>query len=312
MASLVSVICSAGMPTGERVDIVRRRFSGGEGPRFALVAGIRGDTPEGVRAAHTVVTILQAHHEKIQGTIDVYPCVNPLAAHRGMRHWPFFDQDLNRRFPGREDAHAPDRVAWQLVQDLQGVDQLVEVRGAHAAFTEALQAQVRGSDDAAAELARHANVEVVWRRRPGPAAPSTLVYQFPNSIVLEGGTGNRLTAGVSETLANGVINMLNVLGVFPDECLPFHWAGVTRPETVGDKRVHRLRASVSGLFLPLQGPWALVDQGDPIGEIVDPIGGRVLEKLVAPEAGHVLAIRDQPVVFPGSMAARLVEGRKDG
>jgi len=312
MASLVSVICSAGMPTGERVDIVRRRFSGGEGPRFALVAGIRGDTPEGVRVAHSVASVLQEHHERLKGTVDIYPCVNPLAAHRGTRRWPFFDQDLNRRFPGRESAHAPDRVAWQLVKDLQGVDELVEVRGAHPAFTEALQAQVKEADEKAAGLARHANVEVVWRRHPGPAAPSTLVYQFPNAIVLEGGTGNRLTPGISEALANGVLNLLNVLGVLPDECLPFHWAGVTRPAVVRDEHVHRLRASVSGLFLPTLRPWAQVAAGDLIGEIVDPIGGRLLERIEAPAGGRVLAIREQPVVLPGSMAARVVEEVADG
>ncbi len=307
MASLVSVICTAGMPTGERVDIVRRRFSAGDGPRIALVAGVRGDTPEGVRVAHSVASVLQENHERLQGCVDIYPCVNPLAAHRGIRHWPFFDQDLNRRFPGREHAHAPDRVAWQLVKDLQGVDELVEVRGAHSAFTEALQAQVRDTDVRAAETARHCNVEVVWRRQPGPAAPSTLVYQFPNAIVLEGGTGNRLTAGVAESLANGVLNLLNVLGILPDECLPFHWAGVTRPEVVGDDRVHRLRASVGGLFLPMKRPWSTVEGGELIGEIVDPIGGRTLERVESPASGHVLAIREQPVVLPGSMAARVVE-----
>ena len=65
MSSMLTVICSAGMPTGERVDIVRRRFSNGEGPRVALVAGVRGDTPEGIRVAHIVASYLQEHHDKI-------------------------------------------------------------------------------------------------------------------------------------------------------------------------------------------------------------------------------------------------------
>ena len=311
MASLVTVICSAGMPTGERVDIVRRRFTNGDGPRVALVAGVRGDTPEGVRVAHIVASHLQEHHDQINGTVDVYPCVNPLAAHRGIRRWPFFDQDLNRRFPGRSGAHAPDQVAAKLVEDLAGVQQLVEVRGAHPAFTEALQAQVRGGDQEAAELARHTNVEVVWARNPGPAAPSTLVYQFPRSIVLEGGTGNRLTAGIAESLANGVLNLLNVLKVLPDDALPFHWAGVARPKLVKDAEVQRLRAEVGGLFLPVVRPWGPVGQGDLIGEVVDPIGGRLLEEVRSPIAGRVLALREQPVVLPGTMVARVVAGEGD-
>jgi uncharacterized protein len=312
MSSFLTVICSVGMPTGERVDVVRRRFSNGEGARIAIVAGVRGDTPEGVRVAHIVASHLQEHHDKINGTIDIYPCVNPLAAHRGMRRWPFFDQDLNRRFPGRPGAHAPDQVAFQLVEDLQGIDQLIEVRGANPAFTEALQAQVRHTDLAAVELARHANVEVVWARTPGPAAPSTLVYQFPSSIVLEGGTGNRLTAGVAESLANGVLNVLNVKGILPDKALPFHWAGVARPMVVADADVRRVRAEVGGLFLPMVRPWSEVEDQKLLGEVVDPIGGRVLEEIRSPVKGRVLALREQPVVLPGTMVARIVSEADNG
>jgi len=294
------------MPTGERVDIVRRRFGNGEGPRFALVAGVRGDTPEGIRVAHKVCAHLQEHNSALTGTVDIYPCVNPLAAHRGIRRWPFFDQDLNRRFPGRANAHAPDRVAYRLVEDLQGIDQLVEVRGAHSAFTEALQAHIRKGDDNSLEIAKHANVEVVWERTPGPSSPSTLVYQFRDSIVLEGGTGNRLTSGVANDLTNGVLNILNVMGILPDECLPFHWAGVARPSVVGDDSVYRLRSEMGGLFLPKVKPWDCVKSGDSIGDVVDPISGRQLQNIVAPVEGRVLALREQPVVLPGTMVARVV------
>jgi predicted deacylase len=306
MSSIISVICSAGMPTGERVDIVRRRFGNGDGPRFALVAGVRGDTPEGIRVAHKVCAHLQEHHTALNGTVDIYPCVNPLAAHRGIRRWPFFDQDLNRRFPGRATAHAPDRVAFRLVEDLQGVDQLIEVRGAHSAFTEALQAHVRKGDTKALSIAKHANVEVVWERCPGPSSPSTLVYQFRDSIVLEGGTGNRLTTGIADDLCNGVLNILNVMGILPDDCLPFHWAGVTRPNVVDDDSVYRLRSEVGGLFLPSVKPWEVVSEGHCIGVVVDPISGRHLQAIEAPIEGRVLALREQPVVLPGTMVARVV------
>ena len=183
---------------------------------------------------------------------------------------------------------------------------MIEVRGANTAFTEALQAQVRHTDQDAAELARHGNVEVVWARVPGPAAPSTLVYQFASSIVLEGGTGNRLTAGIAESLANGVLNILNVKGMLPDEALPFHWAGVARPRIVTDDHVCRVRAEVGGLFLPMVRPWDEVEASQLIGEVVDPIGGRVLEEISSPLSGRVLALREQPVVLPGTMVARIV------
>lgn len=295
------------LPSGDTTPVVRRRFGSG-GPRVVLVAGIRGDAPEGIRVAHRVAVLLEEVEAELNGTVDVFPCANPLAAHRGTRNWPFFDSDLNRTFPGREGGYPPQQVAWAICQDIAGADQVIELRGARPAFSEATQALVRDDHTAAAELATHANVAVVWRRQPGPAAPTTFAHQFPGTIVLEGGTGNRLTGRVGEDLAIGVINLLIQLGVVPEQHLPVHWAAIRRPLGVTDAQVHRVRAGRGGLFLPSGDIWAEVEAGDRLGEVVDPLTGETREAVVSPVAGRVLALRDLPVVFPGTMVARVVVG----
>ncbi|MCP4803967.1 MAG: hypothetical protein GY913_08960 [Proteobacteria bacterium] len=307
MSVRLDVLHSIGMPSGDTVDIVRRSFEGGPGPRVAIVAGIRGDAPEGVRVAHAVGNILAEHHAVLNGRVDLFPCVNPLAAHRGVRNWPFFDQDLNRRFPGKADGHAPDVVAWKLTQDLADADHVIELRGAHPAFAETAQAHVRSTSPEAAEAALHANVNLVWVRDSGLAAPSTFAAQFADTITLEGGTGNRLTPGVGQALAEGVLNLLNVLQVLPDDALPFHWAAVTRPVTVTDDQVHRVRAGRAGLFLPKKTCWDEIDVDEVLGEVISPTTGDRLEEVRSAHAGRIAAMREQPVVFPGTMVARIVE-----
>lgn len=304
----VQPVISLEMPSGEDVDIVRRRYQGdqGAGPRVAVVAGIRGDTPEGIRVAHELCAFLGQHEQALAGTVDVYPCCNPLAAHRGARRWPFFDVDLNRLFPGRKDGHPPDRVAWALSQEIADADQVIELRGAHPAFREVPQAHVRHRDGKAAELAMGANVAVVWARHPGPAANSTFAYQSPGTIVLEGGCGNRLTHGVGRDLLEGLLHMLSMLGVVPEADLPFHWAALQRPQVVTDEEVVRVRTSRGGLFLPEGTPWQEVEAGQPLGSVVDPVTGASCEEVVSPVSGRLLAVREQPVVFPGSMVARVV------
>jgi predicted deacylase len=305
LANETSVLHDIGMPTGDSVSIVRRRFCAGDGPHVAIVAGIRGDTPEGVRVAWRVADLLEEHHEALTGTVDIYPCVNPLAAHRGQRHWPFFDQDLNRRFPGRSDGHAPDVVAWKLTEAVRAADLVVELRGAHPAFRETAQAHVERAE--AADLARHANVDLVWTRGPGPASGSTFAGQFPGAIRLEGGSGNRLTPGVGKALADGVLNLLNVIGILPDEALTFHWAAVSRPVLTNDEQVHRVRSGRAGLFLPSTDPWDEVAAGQALGEVVDATTGKRIEEVVSPVDGRVVAVREQPVVFPGTLVCRVVE-----
>lgn len=299
-------VVSVEMPSGGDVDIVRRRFEGSSGPRIAVVAGIRGDTPEGIRVAHELCQFLEGVEDRLRGTVDVYPCANPLAAHRGSRLWPFFDVDLNRSFPGREDGHPPDRVAWALARDVQGAEQVFELRGAHPAFREAAQAQVRQRDSRAAELAMGGNVAVVWARHPGPAANSTFAHQQPGTIVLEGGTGNRVTPGVGRDLREGLLNIMGMIGVLAEDDLPFHWAALQRPILVTDEEVVRVRAARGGLFLPEGTPWQEVEAGGLLGTVVDPSSGATCEAVTSPVSGRLLAVREQPVVFPGSMVARVV------
>ncbi len=288
------------------MGVHRRRFTSGSGPHVAVVAGVRGDTPEGTRVAHAVARHLATQHERLSGTVDVYPCVNPLAAHHGARNWPGFDLDLNRRFPGRADGHAPDRVARALLDAVRTADLVIELRGAHPAFREETQAHIRHDQPMALERALRANVRVVWRRSADLEGTGTLAGELPGLICLEGGVGNRLTDGVGLELCDGVLNLLVVLGVLPEDALPFHWAAIQRPLVATDDDVVRARATRGGLFLPAGRMWAEVEVGTPLGEVVDPIGGETREIVTAPIAGRVLAMREQPVVYPGSLVARLV------
>jgi predicted deacylase len=294
------------LPSGDTISVVRRRLGNGAGPRVAVVAGIRGDAPEGIRVAHELDTFLLDIEDRLQGTVDIYPCANPLAAHRGVPRWPFFDSDLNRLFPGDEEGYPPERVAHAIQMDAAGSDQVVEIRGARAAFSEVPHAQVRAGERVASERAAEMNVSLVWNRQPGPSAPVTFAHQFPGTIVLEGGTGNRLTPGVGKDLKDGLLNLLANLSIVPNQFLPFHWAALQRPIIVEDSEVLRIRASRGGLFLPTGSVWAEVEAGTELGRVVDPMSAEIREVVISPVSGRLLAIRDLPVVYPGTMVARVV------
>jgi len=294
------------LPTGNTVSVVRRRFGHPGGLRVSIVAGIRGDAPEGIRVAHQLGAFLEEREDSLRGCVDIYPCMNPLASEQGSRRWPFFGVDLNRLFPGRPDGHPPDRTAFALSEDIRGTDQAIELRGARPSFFEATQAHVRVGDAKALDLAMHANVRVVWERSSGPAAPSTFAHQIPDTIVLEGGSGNRLTQEVGRDLLYGLISLLVSLEVLPEDELPFHWATLTRPERVGDEQVVRVRSNQSGLFLPAGAMWGEVSSGELLGEVIDPTTGKRLSRIVSPVSGRLLAVREHPAVYEGTMVARVV------
>ena len=88
--SEMSAVIQVELPSGDELAIIRRRFGrGGPGvPRVAIVAGIRGDAPEGIRVAHQVAKALEELEDRLTGVVDVYPCANPLGAHQGTRVVP--------------------------------------------------------------------------------------------------------------------------------------------------------------------------------------------------------------------------------
>ena len=305
MEETLTPICAVELPTGDEVLLHRRRFEGSAGAQVALVAGIRGDTPEGIRVLHQITGVLRKV-EVLAGRIDLYPCANPLAAHRATRRWPLFDVDLNRMFPGKANGHPPNQVAFALVDNMRDADLVIEIRGANPAFREMPQAHVRVGREREKALAEYANVEFVWQRAPGPAAPATFAAQFDHVVSLEGGAGNRLMPGVGEELAVGVLNILASLDVILQDDVPRHWAGIQRPLHVTDAEVHRVRAERGGLFLPLKQLGEGAKLGEVVGHVVDPISAETREEIRSPADGRVLAVRDQPLIVPGSMVARLV------
>jgi predicted deacylase len=301
----LTTVCRIELPTHNDVEVVRRRFQGEPGPRVALLAGIRGDTPEGVRVLYGVTRLLRGL-ERIAGTVDLYPCANVLAAYAGSPRWPFFEVDLDRRFPGRADGHPPDRVAWELVQDIRGADVVLELRSAYGAFRELAQAHVGAGVPRALELAQLANVEVVWVRERETMEPTTFAAQFETVVVLEGGAGNRISEGVGSELTTGVVNVLASMGVVEEGVVPVHWAALLRPVVVHDEQVCAVRSDHGGVFFPAVQVGARLGPGDLVGTVVEPCQAAELQRVAAPAACRVLALREQPPVHTGSLVARLV------
>lgn len=300
-------------PSGATLSVQRYRYGNGNGPTVAFVAGVRGDAPEGIRVAFRLMQSLQSLESDLNGYVDVYPCINPLAAEQGRRLWPGFDIDQNRQFPGKVDGHPPARLAHRLTEDLRHADLVVEIRGARLGFVEIPQAMIRETqvDNEILEgvtlldIARQCNTSIVWTRRSSSIADKTLGKQFENVIVLEGGQGNRLTEDVGDIFADGCLYLLTRTTVLPESLLPFPWMAMEDPILVKDDDVVRTRVNAAGLFLPSARLNAIVEAGELLGMVLDPRTSAVVEKIYSSRTGRIIALRNQPVISPGDMVVRL-------
>jgi predicted deacylase len=91
------------------------------------------------------------------------------------------------------------------------------------------------------------------------------------------------------------------------------WTGDTKevqpPIISTEGEVRFLSAMETGIFVSAIENTGTVEMGAHIGDIIDPIEGRILQHIESPIKGIVFTIRENPVVYKGALLARVYGGR---
>jgi predicted deacylase len=309
------------LPYREELHLRRTVFGSREnGPRIAVVSGIHGDELEGLHVCHRLAAWLEAlvteQPEGLFGCVELYPALNPLGIDTLQRFVPVFDTDLNRNFPGHAEGALPQRIAAAAIGALEGAALVIDVHASNIFLREI--PQVRINQDFAAglvPLAEGMNVDLVWLHASATVLEATIAHALNSRgtpcLVVEMGVGMRVTPAFTEQLVTGILHLARRLGVLA--------AGVALPELIhrpllaDDGNVHYLNAETSGLFIPEVDHWIGVRRGEILGRIVSPHGGRVFSEVRSPVDGVLFTLREYPVVYEGSLMARVMAfGPGDG
>ena len=81
-------------------------------------------------------------------------------------------------------------------------------------------------------------------------------------------------------------------------------SNLTTPRKEGDK-VEFLNAETSGIFITELKCGVVIAEGEEIGQIVEPMTGKILSRVVSPVEGYMFTIRAYPIVYEGSLMARV-------
>lgn len=116
------------------------------------------------------------------------------------------------------------------------------------------------------------------------------------------GVGMRINHSLGNQLVSGILHLLQQLGVWKGET----GDGLIRQPLISiGQEVSFVNAEASGIFLTDIKNGIVVDEGEEIGNIVSPLTGQVLHRIVAPVHGYFFTIRAYPVVYEGSLIARI-------
>lgn len=306
------------MPYCERMDIRRTVFTGGSGPRVAVVAGVHGDELEGLYVCHRLAAWLEelqrTNPAGLTGTVELYPAVNTLGLDTLTRGLPVFDTDLNRSFPGSSGGPLPERLAAALMRELSGCALIVDIHASNIYLREIPQVRIsQESGELLVPLAQGMNLDLIWLHGAATVLETTVAHSLNSSgspcLVVEMGVGMRITPEYCEQLTAGILNSWRDMGVLaPDVSVPT----VTHtPLIADDSNVHYLNAQTSGMFVSATSHWTDVHRGELLGTIVSPFGGGVLSEVRSPVDGVLFTLREYPLVYEGSLMARVMARKRE-
>lgn len=304
---MIEQVVQLPLAVGEELVIPKNRFGGG-GKRLCVVTGTHGDELEGQYVCWRLARLLEAHPDALHGTVDIYPALNPLGISTMTRGIPLCDLDMNRTFPGSEDGSMSEYVAARLIQDMAGADACVDIHASNIYLREIPQVRVNeNTAERLLPLARRLNMDLIWIHAAATVLESTLAHSLnaldTPTLVVEMGIGMRLTRSYGDQLLTGLLSLMASLGMWTAPVMP-----VAPPIVSSDGCVSFVNASRSGIFIPSVAHAAHVEQGQELGAVVDPLTGGICETLKSPAPGLLFTLREYPVVYEGSLIARILGG----
>lgn len=307
---MIQEVAKVELPFDETLRIKKHRLQpeilSGNEKRISIVTGIHGDELEGQYVCYELSRRIHEEKEMLTGIVDIYPAINPLGVDSITRGIPMFDLDMNRIFPGNKEGSMAEYVAAEVIEDITGSDVCIDIHASNIYLKEL--SQVRISEMTAKELvplARRLNIDYIWVHQAATVLESTLAHSLNSigtkTLVVEMGVGMRITKDIGNQLVDGIFVLMKDLDIWQGEVIT-----PRKPIESEDGNVHFLNASASGIFLPSTSHCKEVKDGELVGEIVDPLSGKVLQKVYSPCDGLVFTLREFPVVYEGSLVGRIL------
>lgn len=305
---MIKEVVSIALPLDEKLLIRKNSISSGTSKkRVCIVSGTHGDELEGQYVCFKLANLLKENLDLLDGTVEIYPALNPLGIDTIQRGIPGFDLDMNRIFPGDEEGVMAERVAFEVLEDLKGADMVIDIHSSNIFLREMPQIRINVADaDSLVPKAQMLGVDFVWVHEAATVLEATLAHSLNSTgtpcLVVEMGVGMRINHSLGDNLVEGILNMLLHLDM---------WKGDVNKTALREGIVSRgdsvsfLNAETSGIFLTTLHTASIVEAGEEVGQIVDPLTGDVLCNVLAPKRGYLFTLRAYPVVYEGSLLARI-------
>ncbi len=307
---MIKTILSTELPVNERYLIRKNIIQHGDGKkRICIVTGTHGDELEGQMVCYLMARQLNEQLENLDGTVEIYPALNPLGIDTIQRGIPNFDLDMNRIFPGDKNGTMAEQAAYTIIEDLKGADLVIDVHSSNLYLRETPQVRINVlNEKELVPLAQRMGVDFIWVHDAATVLEATLAHSLNSTgtpcLVVEMGVGERINHKMCFRLRDGIFHLMQEMGMWKADVSTSHLADSV---VCKGNKVAFLNAETSGIFITELKCGCRVKKAQEIGQIVEPLTGEILSKVVSPVDGYLFTIRAYPIVYEGSLMARIYQ-----
>lgn len=273
----------------------KNRLQHGDSPkRVCIVTGTHGDELEGQYVCFRLNQIIRAQLERLNGTVEIYPALNPLGIDSITRGIPTFDLNMNRIFPGDPQGAMPEQIKGytygiQLASFYIPGDFVPHVRLMRTGYEDTERAKLFG-------------MPYITLRQPLPFDTTLLNYNWQiwetKAYSLYGGMNDGVESPITAEMIGTILRFAQRVGLSRK---PVVGIPDFNPQVVDEATLLPVRTPQAGMFYRLKGAGDKVHEGEPLARIIDPYEGNVRAEITAPTDGIIFFAHNKPLALANTL-----------
>ncbi len=281
------------------------------GPRLLITGGVHGDEFEPMVALRRLASLVEP--AALSGALTIVPVVNEAAFER-RRRCAEDDLDLARTCPGNPDGSITEQTAHALTELIAQSDFYIDLHtGGTTMSVFPLVGYVLHPDETILEkqrrMARAFNLPLIWGtdwRLEGRSLSAARDAGVP-AIYTEYHGGGRCHPDGVQAYIDGCLNVMGELGMIERAHTPADGVLLVEDDRPGAGHMQiQNPAPRAGYFEPSVQLGGVIDEGELLGTLSDPLGDETIE-VRSGQRGRVIVLRTFPRVDKGDALAVVID-----
>ena len=238
-------------------------------------------------------------------SVMVVPAVNYSSLNARHKYWLSDDSDINREFPGNPNGPATSRLAYALLEELKTYSYGIQFPSYYMRGRFIPHVRMMKTGRESTNLANLFGLPFVMINNVRPFDEGTLNYNWQLSgteaFSIYSGGSERLNEEYADVAVSAVLRFLSRMGI-----IRYNSLGGSISTVMDDDEMLIIKSDAAGFFRRLMNVNSEVKRGDLIGEIIDPMDGHTLSRILAPSDGIIFYMQDAPLVYQNVILLRIL------